>query len=408
MAIAASDRLRHVSSTVSALPDHVLLDYTRNLARYEQAYQVLVLDHLREINTRRLFLRLGYGSLWEYVVRELEYSDGAAWRRIKAMRLCAETDGVRARLQDGSLSVSTAAELQNTFERLQRNGGSVVWRAPKAETHDLPANGAAADPAVRAPAGVATAGWFAAKDAAQDRAAGNPASGLEDAAVGGSEAGDVARTPAVGNAAAAGACAPGPGDASAAGSAGAVSAGVVAAGGSTAGDAGRDQAAGAFAAVPVDAPAGGAAGGAAGGVAAGGSVARDADAGMQLGAAEPGDGAAALGDAAAGGFADGLAFGMEDAAPARPEVRPLDAALRQELVQQAAGKSTRAVKRLLAAVDPQVAAPRQQVRSLGDGRWTLKAVIDGKCQGWAGATARPALPRRPAHDVGATHRPAGP
>ncbi len=116
---AASEEL---ISTVALLPDQVLLERTRMLARHEQALQLSVLDHLREIEARRLYLRLGYSSLFDYTVRELHYTEASAWRRIKAMRLCRETRGVRAWLQDGSLNLSNAALLQNSFERWDRSG----------------------------------------------------------------------------------------------------------------------------------------------------------------------------------------------------------------------------------------------------------------------------------------------
>ena len=108
------------TSSLSGLPDQVLLAHTRSLVLHEQALQLAVLDHLREINARHLHLRLGCSSLFDYAVRELGYSEGAAWRRIKAMRLCAETAGTRERLQDGSLTLSAAAQLQNTFDLQQR------------------------------------------------------------------------------------------------------------------------------------------------------------------------------------------------------------------------------------------------------------------------------------------------
>jgi hypothetical protein len=50
-------------STVAALPDYLLLVQTRQLAQHEQALQILVLDHLREIEARQLHLTRGYGSL---------------------------------------------------------------------------------------------------------------------------------------------------------------------------------------------------------------------------------------------------------------------------------------------------------------------------------------------------------
>ena len=58
----------------------------------------------------------------------------------------------------------------------------------------------------------------------------------------------------------------------------------------------------------------------------------------------------------------------------------LDSSARQALVEQAAGKSTRQVEKLLAGVDPELTAPADRIRPLGAGRWELKAVIDDDCR----------------------------
>ena len=114
------------TSSLSGLPDQVLLAHTRSLVLHEQALQLAVLDHLREIHARHLHLRLGCSSLFDYAVRELGYSEGAAWRRLKAMRLCSQTAGTRERLQDRSLSLSAAALLQNTFDLQQRTASATA------------------------------------------------------------------------------------------------------------------------------------------------------------------------------------------------------------------------------------------------------------------------------------------
>ena len=59
-------------------------------------------------------------SLFDYATRELGYSEAAAWRRIKAMRLCGEVEGARERMRDGSLTLNSAALLQNAFDRQER------------------------------------------------------------------------------------------------------------------------------------------------------------------------------------------------------------------------------------------------------------------------------------------------
>ena len=47
---------------------------------------------------------------------------------------------------------------------------------------------------------------------------------------------------------------------------------------------------------------------------------------------------------------------------------------------EAAGKSTQQVMRMLAEVDPELVVPADRVRALSGGRWELKAVIDDECQ----------------------------
>ena len=75
------------------------------------------------------------------------------------------------------------------------------------------------------------------------------------------------------------------------------------------------------------------------------------------------------------------------AAPARAsapvEPQPplvLDEVGRQQLVDDAAGKSTRQVRQMLADLDPELAPPADRVRPLGNGRYELKAVIDEDTQ----------------------------
>ncbi|MDE0220273.1 MAG: hypothetical protein OXJ90_13490 [Spirochaetaceae bacterium] len=164
--------LLSVTSTVGALSDRALLRQTTTLVRHERHLQGVIIDHLAEIEARRLFLRRGCSSLFDYAVRELGYSDAAAGRRIGAVRLCADQPDARERLRDGSLTLSAAAELQWAFDR-QRRRGSISGIASPAPAGSAPANVVAADdpaaasaPAV--PAGSAQSGAAALDDSAAD------------------------------------------------------------------------------------------------------------------------------------------------------------------------------------------------------------------------------------------------
>ena len=97
----------------------------------------------------------------------------------------------------------------------------------------------------------------------------------------------------------------------------------------------------------------------------------------------PAAGAVGSAPAEAASADDPAADGGPAAPPSRSEPAPplvLDAAGRQKLVEEAAGKSARQVRRMLADLDPELAPPADRVRPLGEGRYELKAVIDADCQ----------------------------
>ena len=71
---------------------------------------------------------------------------------------------------------------------------------------------------------------------------------------------------------------------------------------------------------------------------------------------------------------------LPSAEPEPPPPLVLDAVGRQQLVDEAAGKSARQVRQMLANLDPELAPPADRVRPLGDGRYELKATIDAECQ----------------------------
>ena len=139
-----------VTTTVAALSDHHLLQRIKELSAVEHHIEAVVSDHLREIERRRLYLTLGCSSMFDYAVRELGYSTGAAWRRLKAMRLCAEVQGARTRLQDGTLTLDAAAQLQHAFERQQRK------QSPAGDESGAQAGAGSATPVI-APSGSAPA-----------------------------------------------------------------------------------------------------------------------------------------------------------------------------------------------------------------------------------------------------------
>ena len=92
-----------------------IVEQLKLLVARERELNVEILRKLREVEDARIFARLGHASMHEFCVRELGYSDGAAARRVQAMRLVRMNPKVEERLASGEMNLGTAAELQRTF-----------------------------------------------------------------------------------------------------------------------------------------------------------------------------------------------------------------------------------------------------------------------------------------------------
>jgi hypothetical protein len=102
---------------LSDFSNEVLLDKTQSLAQKERALTLEVLSHLREIERRSLYAEIGYSSLFEYAVKELKYSEGAAQRRISSMRLIRDLPEVESKIESGKLSLSSLSQAQVFFRQ---------------------------------------------------------------------------------------------------------------------------------------------------------------------------------------------------------------------------------------------------------------------------------------------------
>jgi len=99
------------------LSDKNLLENLKNLVCREREITLQTLHHLREVERRRLYAKMAYSSLFEYVVKELKYSESAAQRRISSMRLLKEIPVIESKVQSGALTLSALSQAQTFFRQ---------------------------------------------------------------------------------------------------------------------------------------------------------------------------------------------------------------------------------------------------------------------------------------------------
>jgi hypothetical protein len=105
---------RSIRDQLRELSDSRLLELTRELAHKERYILTEVLQHLGEIQSRKLFSPK-YRSLFEYARVELGYSEDQAARRIAAMRLLRELPEIADKVTTGALSLSVLGLAQTHF-----------------------------------------------------------------------------------------------------------------------------------------------------------------------------------------------------------------------------------------------------------------------------------------------------
>jgi 5-methylcytosine-specific restriction endonuclease McrA len=102
------------------------------LVKSERKVTDQILFCIQEIDLKKSYLKLGFSSLFDYLVKFQKYSEGAAQRRISAARLLREIPGLAEKLQTGSINLSQLAKLQVAIKQEQKSTAIPVKTSKKA------------------------------------------------------------------------------------------------------------------------------------------------------------------------------------------------------------------------------------------------------------------------------------
>jgi 5-methylcytosine-specific restriction endonuclease McrA len=101
--------------SLRSLSDSAILSRIQELVCKERAITIAVLLHLNEIERRRLHLKLGFSSLFDYCTSRLGYSASAAVRRIRTARCVARFPRIYELLQKNEVNLSTIAQVSGAL-----------------------------------------------------------------------------------------------------------------------------------------------------------------------------------------------------------------------------------------------------------------------------------------------------
>ncbi|MGK5090260.1 hypothetical protein WDW86_22150 [Bdellovibrionota bacterium FG-2] len=99
-----------------------LISETQTAIIDERKATTRILRCFREIESRMIYAEMGFSSLYEMATKYFRLSEGAAHRRISAMRLIRDVSEIAPALEEGKLSLSVASTMQDFFRAEKRAG----------------------------------------------------------------------------------------------------------------------------------------------------------------------------------------------------------------------------------------------------------------------------------------------
>ena len=116
------------------LSDQELTVSTERAVLREREATDQVIEHLCEVQRRRLFAKLGYSNMFLYCTQKLKYGKASAQLRIDAMKLANDVPEVKEALKSGAVTLSSVATIQR-FIRNEKTVSKKSYTAP--EKHEL-------------------------------------------------------------------------------------------------------------------------------------------------------------------------------------------------------------------------------------------------------------------------------
>lgn len=109
-----------ISEKVKKLSDDDLRTTAEKIAAYNRRAEAALIEHLAEIERRRVFSAWGFKSMYDYVTRELKYSGSSAYRRIEAARAFRQIPEIKTEIENGGLKLTQICDVQSAINKEQR------------------------------------------------------------------------------------------------------------------------------------------------------------------------------------------------------------------------------------------------------------------------------------------------
>jgi len=111
---------------LSGISNHEVLNEMDRLVKSERKITHTILNHINEIESRRLYAELGYDSMFKYLTQRCGYGEDSAYRRLQAARVLKKNPEIALKLEQGSLNLTQLTQVQKCLKQERKVG--VIFR----------------------------------------------------------------------------------------------------------------------------------------------------------------------------------------------------------------------------------------------------------------------------------------
>ncbi len=120
--------------------ENTLLNNLKDLVATERRITQQIIEKLVEVDKTMLYAKMGYSSLFDFCTKELRLSEGAANRRISAMRLLRQVPTIKNKLEMNEINISTLTQLKSFITRVEKADGHKLTTSEKTNLIEIISN----------------------------------------------------------------------------------------------------------------------------------------------------------------------------------------------------------------------------------------------------------------------------
>jgi len=113
---------REVNRVLGNVSNQELLIRMDRLVQSERKITHVILCHINEVESRRLYGELGFDSMFKYLTHHCGYGEDSAYRRLQAARLLKKNPEIAVKLEQGSLNLTQLTQVQKCLKQESKAG----------------------------------------------------------------------------------------------------------------------------------------------------------------------------------------------------------------------------------------------------------------------------------------------